>query len=169
MAIRLVFEPENGWKGTAKSEPLTMRESLVLGLAAQGYGNKEIAELLDIKYQTVKNTFHKLTRKLGAKNNVHALTLAMRAGFIKIQMIADEVDESLPAEEREKARLWQEMELRKVRKMSKEEFEAYMEKCNKEVLLMEESVEGIRQIEDEVGSAKGEARGKRKRKVNKGM
>lgn len=134
MAIRLVFEPENGWTGAAKSETLTIRETLILSLAAQGYSNKEIAERLGIKYQTVKNNFHKLTQKLGAKNNVHALMLAMQAGLIKIEMIADHLDESLPAEARERAKLRSEMELKKVRRMGKKEFEEYMEKCNREVL-----------------------------------
>ena len=134
MAIRLVFGPENGWKGTVKSEPLTMTETFILGLAAEGYSNKEIADKLGIKYQSVKNNFHKLTQKLGAKNNVHALKLALQSGLMKIEIIQDEIDESLSAEEREKARLWREAEMRKVREMSKEEFEEYMEKCNREVL-----------------------------------
>lgn len=84
MSIRLVFEPEDGWTGAAKSEPLTMRETFILGLAAEGYSNKEIAEALGIKYQTV------LTQNPGAKNNVHALKLAMQAGLMRIEMIADE-------------------------------------------------------------------------------
>ena len=134
MGIRLVFEPENGWIGKAKSEPLTVRETLILALAAQGYSNREIAEALEIKYQTVKNSFHKLTQKLGAKNNVHALNIALQAGLIKIEMIADEFDESLPVEERERARLKMEMEYKKVEKMSKEEFEEYMRECNREAL-----------------------------------
>jgi len=134
MSIRLVFEPENGWIGTAKSEPLTIRETFVLALAAQGYSNKEIAEELGIKYQTVKNSFHSLTQKLGAKNNVHALNIAIQAGLIKIEMIADELDESLPVEERERARLNVEAESKKLQEMSKEEAEEFMRESNREAL-----------------------------------
>ena len=134
MSIRLVFEPENGWTGKAKSEPLNVRETFILALAAQGYSNKEIAEQLGIKYQTVKNNFHKLTQKLGAKNNVHALNIALQAGLIKIEMISNELDESLPEEERERDRLNVEKESKKVSKMGKEEFEEYMQKCNREAL-----------------------------------
>ena len=134
MSIRLVFEPENGWIGKAKSEPLTIRETFVLALAAQGYSNKEIAEELGIKYHTVKNSFHSLTQKLGAKNNVHAFNIALQAGLIKIEMIADELDESLPPEVRERARLRSEMEMNNVEKMSKEEAEEYMQHCNREAL-----------------------------------
>ena len=134
MSIRLVFEPENGWTGKAKSEPLSIRETFILALAAQGYSNKEIAEQLGIKYQTVKNNFHKLTQKLGAKNNVHALKIAIQAGLIKIEMIADQLDESLPVELRERARLNMEMESKKLQEMGKEEAEEYMQQCNREVL-----------------------------------
>ena len=134
MSIRLVFKPEDGWAGISKSEPLTIRETFILGLAAQGYKNKEIAEILGIKYQTVKNSFLKLTKKLGAKNNMHALKLAIQAGMIKIEMIADELDESLTPEERERDDFEMEIEIKKIEKMSKEEFEEYMRKSNREAL-----------------------------------
>ncbi len=138
MSIRLVFEPENGWTGKAKSEPLNVRETFILALAAQGYSNKEIAEQLGIKYQTVKNNFHKLTQKLGAKNNVHALKIAIQAGLIKIEMISDEIDESLSVEERERARLSVEAHRKKMEGMTKEEAEDYMLKRNAEMLDAEE-------------------------------
>lgn len=137
MSIRLVFKPENGWKGTAKSDPITVREMFILGLAAQGYSNKKIGEILGIKYQTVKNNFYKLTQKLGAKNNVHALILAIQGGFMKIEAIQDELDESLSVEERQKAKSNMEIQIKKVGKMSPKEFEEYTEKCNREALLEE--------------------------------
>ncbi len=57
MAIRLVFNPKSGWTGKAKNEPITYREMHILSLSAQGYSNKEIAEMLGLAYQTVKNNF----------------------------------------------------------------------------------------------------------------
>jgi len=134
MAIRLVFKPEDGWSGVSKSEPLTIRETFILGLAAQGYKNTEIAEILGVKYQTVKNSFHKLTQKLGAKNNVHALKIAIQSGLMKIEMIQDSLDESLTPEERERARIDMEIEIKKIEGMSKAEAEEYMEQSNREVL-----------------------------------
>ena len=134
MGIRLVFKPEMGWTGAAKSENLTVREMFIIGLAADGYSNKEIAKVLGITYQTVSNNFSKLTQKLGAKNDRHALMLAIQTGLIKIEIIADEIDESLSVEERERARLGIEMEMKKVEGMSTDEFEEYMQKCNEEVL-----------------------------------
>ena len=134
MAIRLVFEPEKGWSGAAKSEPISIGETLILALAAQGYSNREIAEQLGIKYQSVKNSFHRLTKKLGAKNNVHALNLAIQAGLVKIEAIADELDGSLPVEEREKARLMAERESKKLAGMSKEEGQEYTDRGDREAL-----------------------------------
>ena len=155
MAIRLVFEPEEGWSGAAKSEPITIRETLILALAAQGYSNKEIADQLGIKYQSVKNSFHRLTKKLGAKNNMHALNLAIQAGLIRIEMISDELDESLPVEERERARVWREREskeelaeLQKMRKMSEEELRDYLWERNRRLLEAEDqSMRPFEQVE----------------------
>jgi len=130
MAIRLVFNPKAGWKGTAKSEPITYREMHILSMSAQGYSNKEIAEALGIAYQTVKNNFHKLMTKLGAKNNAHALLLAMQSGMINIEYISEALDESLPLEEREAAKLHVMQEIDKVSKMGKEEAEKYMAEQN---------------------------------------
>ena len=138
MAIRLVFNPKSGWTGKAKSQPITYREMHVLMLAAQGYSNKEISELLDIAYQTVKNNFHRLMKKLGAKNNTHALLLAMQSGMIAIEYISDDMDELLPLEKRKEAKLHVMQEIDKVSKMNKEEAERYMAEQNRKALIEDE-------------------------------
>jgi DNA-binding CsgD family transcriptional regulator len=130
MAIRLVFNPKSGWTGKVKSEPITYREMHILSMSAQGYSNKEIAEFLGIAYQTVKNNFHKLMKKLGAKTNAQALLLAMQSGMISIEYISDDMDESLPKEKRDEARLYMMQEIEKVNKMSKDEAEKYMAEQN---------------------------------------
>ena len=136
MAIRLVFNPKMGWTGKAKSEALTYRELHVLLMSAEGYSNKEIAEGLGIAYQTVKNNFHKLMKKLGAKTNAHALFLAMDAGFISIEWVSDDMDESLPLsqEERKEIRLGIMQEIEKISKMRKDEAERYMAEQNLKAL-----------------------------------
>jgi DNA-binding CsgD family transcriptional regulator len=134
MAIRLVFNPQTGWKGSVKSEPITWREMNILVMIAQGYSNKEIAESFGIKYQTVKNNLYRLTKKLGAKNNANALLIAMNSGLIKLEIISDDMDESLPAGEREKARVRIEKELEKAGKMSEEEAERYMQEQNRKAI-----------------------------------
>jgi len=130
MAIRLIFNPKSGWRDHLKSVPITYREMHILSMSAQGYSNKEIAEALGIAYQTVKNNFSKLMSKLGAKNNAHALLLAMQSRMITIEHISDDLDESLPKETRDASRLHVMQEIEKVDKMGKEEAEDYMAEQN---------------------------------------
>src|SRR4030042_1847807 len=132
MAIRLVFNPQVGWTGEAKSEALTYRELHILLMSAEGYSNKEIAEGLGIAYQTVKNNFHRLMKKLGARTNAHALFLAMQAGFISLEWISDDMDESLPLSEgkREEKRLGVMEDIDKISKMTKNDAERYMAELN---------------------------------------
>ena len=136
MAIRLVFNPKSGWNGQAKSEPITYREMHILSMSAQGYSNKEIAEFLGIAYQTVKNNFHKLMKKLGAKTNAQALLLAMQSGMISIEHISDDMDESLSLtlEQRKEIHSNIMKEIDKVSKMDKEEAEIYMAEQNRKAL-----------------------------------
>ena len=134
MAIRLVFNPKSGWTGKAKSEPITYREMHILMMSAQGYSNKEISEYLGIAYQTVKNNFHRLMKKLGAKTNAQALLLAMQSGMISIEHVSDDMDESLPSEHRRKVALFMKQEIDKVSKMDKEEAEIYMAEQNRKAI-----------------------------------
>ena len=57
--------------------PLTSAESRIVELASGGKTNREIALLLDIKEQTVKNALSVAMRKLGVRNRVE-LCLAFR-------------------------------------------------------------------------------------------
>lgn len=140
MAIRLVFNPKAGWTGKAKSEPITYREMHILTLAAQGYSNKEIAETLDIAYQTVKNNFHKLMKKLGARNNTQALLLAMQSGMISIEHISDDIDESLSLTLEQRKEINEDLmrEIEKINTMSKEDRERYMAEQNRLAIQEEE-------------------------------
>lgn len=132
MAIRLVFNPKSGWMGKTKSEPITYREMHILSLSAQGYSNKEIAEALGLAYQTVKNNYHRLMKKLGAKTNAQALLLAMQSGMISIEHISDDMDESLSLtlEQRKEIKEYIMEEIEKINKMSKDAAERYMAEQN---------------------------------------
>jgi len=138
MAVRLVFNPKAGWTGKVKSQPITYREMHILIMNSQGYSNKEIAEGLGIAYQTVKNNFSRLMKKLGATNNANALLLAIQAGLITIEVISEELDESIPKEQREKARLYMIQEEEKMKGMSEEEAEEYMAEQNRKALMEDE-------------------------------
>jgi len=62
--------------------PLSPREIEVLGVIAQGHSNKEIATLLGISDQTVKNHITSIMRKLAVNDRTHAVVYALRQGWI---------------------------------------------------------------------------------------
>lgn len=63
--------------------PLTGRETQILTYIAEGNSNKEIARILDISEQTIKNHVSAILRKLNANDRAHAVALALRNGWIK--------------------------------------------------------------------------------------
>ena len=66
----------------AGSDALTDREVSVLRLAAEGQSNRDIAEKLCISEATVKGRMKSIMTKLGASDRTHAVTIAIRRGFI---------------------------------------------------------------------------------------
>lgn len=62
--------------------PLTYRETQILHYIAQGNSNKQIARILEISEQTIKNHVSSILRKLNANDRAHAVALAMRNGWI---------------------------------------------------------------------------------------
>jgi two-component system, NarL family, response regulator LiaR len=71
----------SGAKNTARS-PLTARETEILGLIADGYGNSEIAERLHIGLGTVKGHIRDILEKLSAADRTQAAVVALRKGYI---------------------------------------------------------------------------------------
>lgn len=69
--------------------PLSPRELEVLELVAAGRTNKEIAGLLDISNQTVKNHVSSILRKLAVNDRTQAVVYAMRRGWIKVVLPGD--------------------------------------------------------------------------------
>ncbi len=62
--------------------PLTNRETEILGYVADGNSNKQIAYILRISEQTVKSHISAILRKLNANDRAHAVSLAMRDGWL---------------------------------------------------------------------------------------
>ena len=62
--------------------PLTYRETQILNYVAEGNSNKQIAGILEISEQTIKNHVSSILRKLNANDRAHAVALAMRNGWI---------------------------------------------------------------------------------------
>ena len=65
--------------------PLTPREAQILNHVAEGNSNKQIAHILDISEQTIKNHVSSILRKLNANDRAHAAVLAIRHGLISAE------------------------------------------------------------------------------------
>ena len=66
------------------AEPLSTRESEVLGLVAEGNSNKMISARLVISDRTVKNHLTNIMTKLRASDRTHAVVTAIRLGWLTI-------------------------------------------------------------------------------------
>ncbi|MBV9121211.1 MAG: response regulator transcription factor [Chloroflexi bacterium] len=64
--------------------PLSAREVEVLDYIAKGNSNKEIARVLKISDQTVKNHITSILRKLAVNDRTQAVVYALRKGWIKM-------------------------------------------------------------------------------------
>jgi len=64
--------------------PLTPRETEILTHMAQGYLNKQIAAMLNISEQTIKNHITSILRKLDANARTQAVVTAVKMGLIKL-------------------------------------------------------------------------------------
>ena len=77
--------------------PLTKRETEILTYIAEGNSNKEIAHILEISEQTIKNHVSAILRKLNANDRAHAVALALRSGWIspeaKPRRVLEDFDE----------------------------------------------------------------------------
>jgi DNA-binding NarL/FixJ family response regulator len=65
--------------------PLSNREMDVLSHLTHGRSNKEIASLLGISHQTVKNHVTSILRKLGVDDRTQAAVYALRRGWFRLQ------------------------------------------------------------------------------------
>jgi DNA-binding NarL/FixJ family response regulator len=63
-------------------DALTDREIQVLRMVANGTSNKMIAAKLSLSEDTIKGHMKSILAKLGANDRTHAVTIAMRRGFI---------------------------------------------------------------------------------------
>ena len=82
----LSINPRSKWTKSAKEAKVSVRELEILILHSEGKSNEEIAETLDIKYQTVKNMLHSLNKKLDATTNAQALMKAISEGLVKVDI-----------------------------------------------------------------------------------
>ncbi len=69
--------------------PLSPRETEIIKHIAEGTSNKRIAYALGIGEQTIKNHITSIMRKLNANDRTHAVVLAMRQGWIRLDDILE--------------------------------------------------------------------------------
>jgi DNA-binding NarL/FixJ family response regulator len=65
--------------------PLSEREMEVLSCVVRGMSNKEIANLLGISHQTVKNHVTSILRKFSVEDRTQAVVYALKRGWVKLQ------------------------------------------------------------------------------------
>jgi DNA-binding NarL/FixJ family response regulator len=80
----------SGASPASSEEHLTERELAVLGLAARGLGNKEIAVSLVLGLPTVKAHLVNIFNKMGVGSRTEAVLQALRRGWIYIEDVAPE-------------------------------------------------------------------------------
>jgi DNA-binding NarL/FixJ family response regulator len=72
----------NGAPGKSRERsPLSQREREIVGLVAQGYKNREMAEKMFISEQTVKNHLHNIFDKLGVSDRLELALYAIHKGL----------------------------------------------------------------------------------------
>ncbi|MCC6492447.1 MAG: response regulator transcription factor [Pirellulales bacterium] len=98
LAIRRAASGENLWSSEGRRQisaalsteratgdvdvPLTKREAQVLRQMALGLSNKEIAQALEISYETVKEHVQHILRKLAVADRTQAAVWAVRMGVV---------------------------------------------------------------------------------------
>jgi DNA-binding NarL/FixJ family response regulator len=65
--------------------PLSEREMEVLNCVVRGMSNKEIAGLLGISHQTVKNHVTAILRKFGVEDRTQAVVYALKRGWVTLK------------------------------------------------------------------------------------
>ncbi|MCM3699006.1 response regulator transcription factor [Paenibacillus macerans] len=82
LALRILQEFPLAKKNAAGEPPLTAREREILDWVAKGMTNREIAAVLHISDQTVKNHLKNILHKLHLENRVQLTRYAMEQGWI---------------------------------------------------------------------------------------
>ena len=77
------FEFERNKQFAMQPEELTLRETEILQLVAEGLSNSEIGERLNIAVSTARDHVHEILRRLGVKNRAAAAVEGLRQGYCR--------------------------------------------------------------------------------------
>jgi len=72
-------------KSAEDGAPFNNDELRMLQLASDGVCNKEIASCLGISHTALRHRFSAILKKLGASDRTHAVSLALKRGFINLR------------------------------------------------------------------------------------
>jgi len=79
------INPSYEWAKEAEELGISHRELEVLALVVEGYKNKEIAGILKIQHQSVKNHLQHIYKKLNVRNSTQAYVIALNMNLIKMR------------------------------------------------------------------------------------
>jgi len=79
------IRPSYEWSEKAKELGVSHRELEVLALVVEGYKNKEIAQILKIQHQSVKNHLQHLFKKLSVRNSTQAYVIALNLNLVRMR------------------------------------------------------------------------------------
>ena len=79
------INPSYEWAKEAEEMGISHRELEVLALVVEGYKNKEIANILKIQHQSVKNHVQHIYKKLNVRNSTQAYVIAVNLNLIKMR------------------------------------------------------------------------------------
>lgn len=82
---KIVINPSYEWHEDARSLGISHHELEVFTLRCEGHDNKEVGAILGIKYQSVKNHWHSLSKKIGANNLGQALAMLMFKNVLRME------------------------------------------------------------------------------------
>lgn len=86
LQYKVDINPSYEWADEADGLGISHRELEAFALVTEGYSNKEAAEILGIKHQSVKNHMHSLSKKLNVKNNTQAFVVAIHLNLVKVKV-----------------------------------------------------------------------------------
>jgi len=85
MATRVQIKPSYEWSKEATALGISHRELEVFALVLEGFSNKQVAEILQIKHQSVKNHMYSLSKKLRVKNVGQGLVVAIHLNLVGVE------------------------------------------------------------------------------------
>lgn len=95
---KVEINPSWEWLGDARDLGVSHRELEVLALVIEGYTNKEVADILHIEYQSVKNHMYRLMQKLDVRNGGQAAAMALAMNLIKWRVTSGDYGFEMNAE-----------------------------------------------------------------------